>query len=261
MRHHERGTRNSQPRQDPSDPDQVLEALLAGYPLPDEDPAGLQPVAELLTALRQPAAPAELTGQASALAEFRARPRRTARTAWPRRRGGPVRGPLLRPRPATALLAGAVVVAGLAAGAYEGDLPGPVQSWAHHTFGLTAARSKALHRPEHPAHPGHTTTASPTPAPSPRHRPGAAQAGLSQHRQQHAEQHGDSRRAADQDGHQHGDQPGNPDPSSPSSPSSSPSPSAPATPEPSTSPAAQPSAQSSTAPGPHDPHSSPSSPP
>jgi hypothetical protein len=257
MRHRERGTRNSQPGQDPSDPDQVLEALLAGCPLPDEAPAGLQPVADVLTALRQPAVPAELTGQASALAQFRARPRRTAAATWPRRRGGPVRGPLLRPRPATALLAGAVVVAGLAAGAYEGDLPGPVQQWAHHTFGLTAARSKAPRPPEHRKYPGHTATASPSPAPSPHHRQGTAQAGLSQH----GGQHGDSHRAADRDGHQHGDQPGNPDPSSPSSPSRSPSPSAPATPEPSTSPAAQPSAQSSTAPGPHDPRSSPSSPP
>jgi hypothetical protein len=252
MRHRERGTRNSQPGQDPSDLDRVLEALLAGYPLPDEDPAGLQPVADVLTALRQPAAPAELTGQASALAEFRARPRRTAAVTWPRRRGGPVRGPLLRPRPATALLAGAVVVAGLAAGAYEGDLPGPVQQWAHHTFGLTAARSKA----PHPEHPGRPATASPPPASSQHRRHSPAQPSPSQYGQ--GEQHRDSHRAADRDGHQHGDQPGNPDPSSPSSPSSSPSPSAPATPEPSTSPAAQPSTQSSTAPGPH---SSPSSPP
>src|SRR5512135_1462032 len=162
MRHRARGTRNSQPGQDVSDPDQVLEALLAGCPLPDEDQAALRPVADVLAALRQPAAPAELTGEASALAAFRAQPRRTAGAAQPWCRRGPVAGALLRPRPAL-LFAGAAMLAGLAVGGYEGDLPAPVQQWAHHTFGLTAVRATSSPGPSHS--PRAKPTADPSPDP------------------------------------------------------------------------------------------------
>ncbi len=259
MRHRERGTRNSQPGQDPSGPDQVLDALLAGGPLPGEDQGGLQPVADVLAALRSPAAAAELTGQASALAEFRARPRRAARTPRPRRRRGPVLGTLLRPRPAMVFAAGAVVVAGLAAGAYEGDLPGPVQQWAHHTFGLTAARSTASPAPSH-SRPG--SHPSPTPALSPDHHHGPARRGHPEHGEQ---RHGASHRPAGRDGRRPARPSGSPGTSPASGPSGAPSPSGQATPSPSTTPAAQPSAQSSTAPGPgrsHQPGSgAPSSPP
>jgi hypothetical protein len=40
----------------------MLDALLDGGPLPGADSDGLQPVADVLAALRAPAAPAELTG-------------------------------------------------------------------------------------------------------------------------------------------------------------------------------------------------------
>lgn len=243
MRHRERGTRSSQPGQDVSDPDQILEALLAGGPLPGEDQAALQPVADVLAALRQPAAPAELTGEASALAEFRAQPRRTAGAALPRRRRGPVAGVLLRPRPAL-LFAGAAMLAGLAVGGYEGDLPAPVQQWAHHTFGLTAARGKASHPPRRPG--GRASTLTPTAGPGRRGRH-PAHGDQPGHSTQHDASHQPAGRAKRRPDGSHG----TPAPSPSSGPSSRPSPSASGTPSPSTSPAAQPSQQASTAPSPH----------
>jgi hypothetical protein len=258
MRHRERGTRTRPPGQHQSGPEAMLDALLDGGPLPGEDQAGLQPVADVLAALRAPATPAELTGQAGALAEFRAQPRRSRSRRRPHRgqspqRGRPVLGTLLRPRPVTALAA-AVVVAGLAAGAYEGDLPGPVQQWAHHTFGLTAARTKAT-----PSSSPSRSRAAPSPAPDPfQHRNRAVQhspAPTGPH-----DQHADSHQTTGRDGHQHDGQQGSPGPSS-GGPGGSPSPSPSGTPQPSTSPAAQPSAQSSTSPGSPYPHSSASSPP
>lgn len=244
MRDRERGTRTRPPSQDQSSPDQVLDALLAGAPLPGEDQAGLQPVADVLAALRAPAAPAELTGQASALAAFRAQPRR-AHSHRARR--------ALWPRPVTALAAG-VVVAALATSAYEGDLPAPVQQWAHHTFGLTAARTKAKPAPRHPQP---SATPDPTPVPSHPHRsakPSPAPPGPRR------TEHRDGQRSGGRDGRQHDGQPGGPGPSS-GGPGSSPSPSDHNPPQPSTSPAAQPSAQSSTSPGSPHQHSSPSSSP
>jgi hypothetical protein len=59
------------PGQDQPGPEAILDALLDGGSLPGGDPDGLQPVAEVLAALRAPAAPAELTGQGRALAAFR----------------------------------------------------------------------------------------------------------------------------------------------------------------------------------------------
>lgn len=239
----------------------MLDALLDGGPLPGEDQAGLQPVADVLAALRAPATPAELTGQASALAEFRAQPRRSRSRRRPHRgqspqRGRPVLGTLLRPRPVTALAA-AVVVAGLAAGAYEGDLPGPVQQWAHHTFGLTASRTKATPSSS-PSRSRAAPSPTPDPSPSQQHRNRAVQHGPAPAGPH--DQHADGRRTTGRDGHQHDGQQGGPGPSSGGS-GGSPSPSPSGTPQPSTSPAAQPSAQSSTSPGSQQPTSSPSSPP
>ncbi len=234
--------------------DALLDSLLEGGPLPGEDQAGLQPVADVLAALRAPATPAELTGQASALAAFRAQPRRSHSRRSRSRRARRT----FRPRPVTALAAG-VVVAALAAGAYEGDLPGPVQQWAHHTFGLTASRTKTPPTPSSsPRHSRSTDNPSPTPDPShrPQNRPAHPSATVPGW--QRGQPRGASHPGPGRDGHQHAGQPGSP---GPSGPGGSPSSSASATPQPSTSPAAQPSAQSSTAPGSHPPTSSPSSPP
>jgi hypothetical protein len=247
------------PGQDQPGPEAMLDALLDGGPLPGGDQDGLQPVADVLAALRAPAAAAELTGQDRALAAFRAQPQRSARAPRPARAGHRRRhgraGFGLRPRPALAFAAaGAALVAGLAAGAYAGDLPGPVQQWAHHTFGLTAARSTVPHR-HHPK-----PTGSPPATPSHQHRHTTAQHSPAPPGPQHSHSagHPASHHQDGWDGHQHGNQQRGPWPGSPGGQGDSPTPSPPATPEPSTSPAAQPSAQPSTSP--HQ-HNSPSSPP
>ncbi len=255
MRHRERGTRTRPPGQDPSGPEAMLDALLDGGPLPGEDQAGLQPVADVLAALRAPASPAELTGETRVLAEFRAQPQYSARAAHsprsaaragrPRQPARARRGPL-RPRPAMAFAAGAAVLAGLAAGAYAGDLPGPVEKLAH-TIGLTT------HRPTPSA--SHTRPAA-TPDATPdllhhhRTRPAQLHPSLGRHTASH-----------DRDGHQHDGQQGGQGPGPTGGHGGSASPSASATPEPSTSPAAQPSPQSSTSPASPHQHSSSSSPP
>jgi hypothetical protein len=237
----------------------MLDALLDGGPLPGGDQDGLQPVADVLAALRAPAAPAELAGQASALAAFRAQPQRSARAArsprsaaragQARQRGRPRRGPLLRPWPAMVLAAGAAVLAGLAAGAYAGDLPGPMEQLAH-TFGLTASRSKVQHHPHRHPQPAGPVGPSATPSPQQRAAPAAHSPAPRGPKPSH--------RPDSRNGHRHAGPQGGTGPGSPGGHGDSPSPGASATPTPSTSPAAQPSAQPS--PSPHQ-HSSPSSSP
>jgi hypothetical protein len=226
----------------------MLDALLDGGPLPGGDQDGLQPVADVLAALRAPAAPAELAGQASALAAFRAQPQRSARAArsprsaaragQARQRGRPRRGPLLRPWPAMVLAAGAAVLAGLAAGAYAGDLPGPMEQLAH-TFGLTASRSKVQHHPHRHPRPAGPVVPPATPS---RHHPPASAKPSPPPGAQHGQHDGTSHRPSGRDTHQRDGQQGGTGPGSPGGHGDSPSPGASATPTPSTSPAAQPSA-------------------
>ena len=113
----------------------VLDALLDGAPLPDEDPARWQPVAQVLAALTSAPESSELAGEARALAEFRGR-------AAPRRSRLRNRGwaaSLRVPRPAVAAATGAVAMGGLLAVAYAGDLPAAAQRLAHDTIGAPAA--------------------------------------------------------------------------------------------------------------------------
>jgi hypothetical protein len=68
-------------------PDVLLDALLEGGPLPDDDPARWQPAAQVLTALTSAPESSELTAEPQALAEFRARPRPVKRPGPAYRRG------------------------------------------------------------------------------------------------------------------------------------------------------------------------------
>jgi hypothetical protein len=118
----------------------LLDALLEGGPwpdggpLPDGAPPQWRPVAHLLTALTSAPERCELTGEAQALAEFRGRPH-PVRRPGPVRHRGPGWVPWLRgPRPAVAAAAGAVLVGGLLAVAYAGDLPAAAQRLAHDTI-------------------------------------------------------------------------------------------------------------------------------
>ena len=119
---------------------EAVDTLLQGGPwpdgdlLPDGEPPRWQPVAQVLTALTSAAESRELTGEAQALAEFRGAPHAVRRPA-PVHHRGQDRVPWLRgPRPAVAAAAGAVLVGGLLAVAYAGDLPAAARRLAHDTI-------------------------------------------------------------------------------------------------------------------------------
>jgi hypothetical protein len=134
--------------------DAALAALLAGTEPPEPMP-GLQPVSDVLAALRSGPTREELAGEASVLAEFRRGAGVAARTPAPH-----------RPRRVTSLVgarvavaAAAVTLGGLATAAYAGMLPAPVQRLAHDTIGAPAAPSGSpaathLARSQAPVRPG-----------------------------------------------------------------------------------------------------------
>jgi hypothetical protein len=112
---------------------------------PDGDPTRWQPVAQVLAALTSAPESSELAGEAAALAEFRAFARTPARGAdlpppAPRREPGR-RTWLPGGRLAVAAATGAVLMGGLLAVAYAGDLPVAAQRLAHDTIDAPAARS------------------------------------------------------------------------------------------------------------------------
>jgi hypothetical protein len=111
--------------------------------LPDGGPARWQPVAQVLAALTSAPESGELTGQARALAEFRASAAAPARGAdlpapAPRRNPGWMTWVPGR-RPAVAAATGTLLMGGLLAVAYAGDLPVPAQRLAHNTIHAPAA--------------------------------------------------------------------------------------------------------------------------
>jgi len=145
-----RGGQSSRP--DRPGEERSLEALLEGSPLPGGDLTRWQPVSQVLTALTSVPESSELSGEARALAEFRARPLHGAAPARPGHRG---RVTWLRraawphgPRPAVTLATGAVLIGGLLAVAYAGDLPSAAQRLAHSTIDAPPAGRDAPAGPD-----------------------------------------------------------------------------------------------------------------
>ena len=136
--------------------DAALAALLAGAEPPEPMP-GLQPVADVLAALRSGPTGDELVGEASVLAEFRRGAGVVARTPAPHR---PRRvTSLVGARAAVAAAVAALSLGGLATAAYAGMLPAPVQRFAHDTIGAPPAPSGSpagthLARSQAPVRPG-----------------------------------------------------------------------------------------------------------
>jgi len=114
--------------------DTSLAALLAGTELPPGSGPELRPLAEALAELRAQPASDELEGEAQTLAAFRSQfgaPRTAHR---PPARKAPL---LSRPLLVKAVAAAATVLSlsGIAAAAYAGALPAPVQRLAQHIIG------------------------------------------------------------------------------------------------------------------------------
>lgn len=122
--------------------DSALAGLLAGTDLPADAAPGLQPVADVLAALRAGPAGDELSGEAAALAQFR-----QARVSPPvrarLRRRPTVLASLLSAKMAAAAAVAALGIGGIATAAYAGSLPAPLQRFAHDSVGAPAPKAGA----------------------------------------------------------------------------------------------------------------------
>jgi hypothetical protein len=143
-----------------------LDALLAGRAA--DVPAPLRQVAEALTALQGPPSPAELRGEPIIMAEFRAfaefgvlaregeplAPRTLQLPAVPadlkRPRGARHRGRSSRRRFGV-LMGASAVAAVVAAVAFTGNLPGPIERLAHLSTPVPSAESSAKGKPAQPS--------------------------------------------------------------------------------------------------------------
>lgn len=143
----------------------AMDALLSGNCMPEEAPAGLRPVADVLAALQAPPDQREVAGWGEALIAYR------EMAGLPRTSGRPrSRRPRLTLSSVGARLAaaaGAVVVAasgGGIAAAYTGSLPTALQNLAHDTIAAPSVReSRATPAPAghgHPAGPSATGPAA-----------------------------------------------------------------------------------------------------
>jgi hypothetical protein len=126
------------------------EALLSGHTRPEDAPAGLRPVAEVLAALHAPPDPSEVAGWNRALAAFREEPGTLELPYRPRSRRLTSRLAAVAAAAAVALFGGGI------AAAYAGVLPPALQKIAHAAIAAPdVSPSPGRHepRPARPAHP------------------------------------------------------------------------------------------------------------
>jgi hypothetical protein len=119
-----------------------LDRLLDGAFITERATPEVEALADLLSAAAGPPSDRELAGQKAAIAAF-ARERDAGRHRRPttaaRRRS--MLATILGTKLAAAAAAGAIGFGGLAAAAYAGALPEPIQDFAHQTVGAPAASS------------------------------------------------------------------------------------------------------------------------
>ena len=160
---------------------QALDALLSGNCRPEEAPANLRPVAEVLAALQAPPDRREVAGWGQALTVYREIAGQLGLPGRPRSRRLRLIAPLLGARFAAA--AGATLIAVLGGGvaaAYTGSLPGALQKIAHEAIAAPGVReSSAAPTPQGTGHPARPSVT------------GAAAYGLC-HAYQRAEKHGNA---------------------------------------------------------------------
>lgn len=134
---------------------QALDALLAGNCRPEEAPADLRPVAEVLVALLAPPDRLEVAGWGQALTVYREIAGRPGVPGRPRsRRPRLIARPLGARFAAAAGAAAIAVLGGGVAAAYTGSLPGPLQKIVHDVIAAPGVReSSAAPSPRSGAHP------------------------------------------------------------------------------------------------------------
>jgi hypothetical protein len=124
--------------------DAAFEALLAGKLPPEDAAVGLRPLADAIAALAAPPMRSEITAEPSARATYRAGFAGLARTApLPRHRHRHRRAAFASLVSVRLAAASVVILAILAAAAYTGMLPAPVQRLAHSTLGAPAPHPTA----------------------------------------------------------------------------------------------------------------------
>ena len=145
----------SERRGAPTGGDAAVEALLDGRLAPEDTAAELRPAAQTIAALTAAPAPSELAGEQAARTAYRAGFGQPAPSLPPRRRHRRHRRAwLLRARLA-AVAAAVLTLGGVAAAAYAGVLPAPMQTAAHDLLAAPAARPGL--QPARPGHPAPST--------------------------------------------------------------------------------------------------------
>jgi hypothetical protein len=148
-------------RRDPSAiEDAALAALLSGTELPGDLPAGLQPAADVVAALRARPSSDELVGETVALAEFRALVGVSDPAGQRRRRRPSLLTSLVSAKAVAAAAVVAITLGGVATAAYAGALPSSAQRIAHElidapqvhkTITTTSATTPTRSKVSHPA--------------------------------------------------------------------------------------------------------------
>jgi hypothetical protein len=123
--------------------DAALAALLSGTEAPGDLPAGLQPAADVMAALRARPASDELAGETVALAEFRERVGVSHPAGQRRRRRPSLLTSLASAKAVAAAAVVALTLGGVATAAYAGALPSSAQSVAHDLIGAPAGHKTA----------------------------------------------------------------------------------------------------------------------
>jgi hypothetical protein len=134
--------------------DAALAALLSGTEVPGDLPAGLQPAADVVAALRARPASDELVGETVALAEFRACVGVSDPIGQRRRRRPSLLTSLASAKAVAAAAVVAIAVGGVATAAYAGALPSSAQRIAHELIDAPQAHKTAtMTSATRPAHP------------------------------------------------------------------------------------------------------------
>jgi hypothetical protein len=143
---------------------QALDALLSGNCRPEEAPADLRPVAEVLLALQAPPDRREVAGWGQALTVYREMAGQPGMPGRPRSRRRVIAPPLGARFAAAAGAAVIAVLGGGVAAAYTGSLPGALQKIAHEAIAAPGVRegsaAPTLQGSGHPAGPSVTGAAA-----------------------------------------------------------------------------------------------------
>lgn len=139
-------------------PDAALAALLTDGTLPEEAPAAVQHVADIVAALRASPATEEAAGKAAALAQFRELVGVSSNPSRLPRRRPTLLSTLLSAKAAAAAVAAIVTLGGVATAAFAGALPSSAQQFAHDTIGAPSPHASHSAQANNNANAGHSGT-------------------------------------------------------------------------------------------------------